>query len=147
MGRIRSMKGFPEAHKPLYLLIPYYLMCLDAYCILDLCITGNFLQSLIPRPCLCCLHQTGSQSVTTALLIHVSPFDVGNRGCRAPFRVVAETDLYKSAESSPNAFHHEGDATLRGSKVGSNIVGILFCCASPQVEPHTEPLCMVCRLD
>ena len=75
-------------------------MCLDAHGIFDLRITGNFLQSLIPRPCLCCLHQTGAQSVTTALLMHVPPFNVGERGRLAPFRVVSETDLYKSAESS-----------------------------------------------
>jgi hypothetical protein len=24
---------------------------------------------------------------------------------------------------------------------------MLFCCASPQVEPHSEPFSMVCELD
>jgi hypothetical protein len=106
-------------------------MCLDAHGILDLRITGNFLQSLIPRPCLCCLHETSAQGATTALLIHVPPFNVSDRGCRAPFRVVAETDLDTPAESSPSSLHHEGDATRRGSKVGIKVVGMLLCCASP----------------
>jgi hypothetical protein len=79
-------------------------MCLDAHGIFDLRITGNFLQSLIPRPCLCCLHQTGAQCATKAMLIHVPPFDVGDRERLAPFRVVPETDLDKSAEPSPSTF-------------------------------------------
>src|SRR5215475_3791915 len=113
-------------------------MRLDAHGILDLRITGNFLQSLIPRPCLCCLHQTGCQLVTTAIFIHVPSFNVGDWGCRAPFGVVPETDLDKPAESSPASLHHEGDATLWGSKVGIEVVSVLLGCASPQVESHPD---------
>src|SRR5215470_4718892 len=119
-------------------------MRLDAHGILDLRITGNFLQSLIPRPCLYCLHKPGAQFVTTTLRIHVPPFNVGDRGRLAPFRVVAETHLDKPAEFAPSAFHYEGDATLWGSKIGIDVVGMLLCCATPQDEPHTEPLGMVC---
>src|SRR5215510_6995428 len=122
-------------------------MCLDAHRILDLRITGNFLQPMMPRPCLCCLHKTSAQGATTALRIDVPPFNVGDRGCLAPFGVVAETDLDKPAESSPSAFHDEGDITLWYDEIGIDVVGILFCCASPQTEPHTEPLRMVCRFD
>src|SRR5262249_36373793 len=99
------------------------------------------------RPCLCCLHETGAQCATTAFRIHVPSFNVGDWGRLTPFRVVAETDLDKPAESSPKSFHHEGNATLWNSKVGIDVMGILFCCASPQVEPLPEPLSMVCGLD
>src|SRR5215831_11127452 len=76
-------------------------MCLDAHGILDLGITGNFLQSLIPRPCLCCLNQTGSQGATTAILIHIPPFDVGDWGRLAPFRVVLGVDWRDGHDCTP----------------------------------------------
>jgi hypothetical protein len=122
-------------------------MGLDAHGILDLRVTGNFLEPMMPRPCLCCLDETSAQGATTALRFHVPPFNVSDRGCHTPFRIVPKTDLDKPAESSPSALHHDGDATLWGSKVGSNVLGMLLCCASPQIESHPEPLRMVCRLD
>src|SRR5262245_48082913 len=105
-------------------------MRLDAHGIVYLGITGNFLESLMPRPCLCCLHETSAQGAATALLIHVPSFDVGDWGRLAPFSIVAETDLDKSGESSSTSLHHEGDTTLWGSKIGIDIVGMLLCCAS-----------------
>src|SRR5713101_1937743 len=122
-------------------------MRLDAHCIRYLRITRHFLQPMAPRPCLCCLHKTGSQFTTTDILIHVPPFNVADRGRLAPFRVVPETDLDTPAESSPTSLHHEGDATLWGGKRGIDVGGMLLCCAFPQVEPHPEPLRMVCWLD
>src|SRR5258706_10168872 len=99
-------------------------MRLDAHGIVDLGITGNFLQSPIPCPCLCCLHETSAQGATTALLIDVPPFNVGNRGCRAPFRVVPQTDLDKSAESSSSSLHYEGDTPLWCGEIGIDVVGV-----------------------
>ena len=55
-------------------------MRLDAHSIVYLGITRHFLQPMLPRPCLRCLHQTGSQCATTAIRIHIPPFDVRNRG-------------------------------------------------------------------
>src|SRR5438874_1479652 len=107
-------------------------MRLEAHRIVDLRVTRYFLQSMTPRPSLCCLHQTGTQSVTTALRIHVPPFNIGDWRCYASFSVVPETHLDTPAESFPSAFQHEGDATLWGSKIGIDVVGMLLCCAAPQ---------------
>jgi hypothetical protein len=76
-------------------------MCLDAHGIVYLRITGNFLQSLMPRPCLCCLHQTGAQSVTTTILIHVPSFDA-NRATGSFTPVSTFADLMPAV--SPHGF-------------------------------------------
>src|SRR5262249_1822639 len=119
-------------------------MGLDAYGILALRLTGHVLPSLMPRPCLCGLHQMGTQFVTTTLRIHVPALHGGNRGCHAPCSVVAATDLDTPAASSSTSLSYEGDTTLWSSKIGSEVVGMLLCCASPHGAPQTEPLGMVC---
>src|SRR5262245_55888095 len=101
-----------------HLLRSQHLMCLDAHGIVSLGITGHFLDALMPRPCRCCLHQPCSQSATTAVLIHIPPFDVGDWGRLTPFRVVPETHLDKPAESFPGAFRHAGEATLWCGEIG-----------------------------
>src|SRR6266496_1597680 len=78
-----------------------YLMRLDAHGVVYRGITGHVLQSLMPHLGLCCQHKTGAQSVTAALCLHVPSFHGGDRGCHAPFRVVAETDLDTPAASPP----------------------------------------------
>src|SRR5215471_16267301 len=76
-----------------------------------------------------------------------APFNVGDRGCHAPFSIVEETDLDTLAESSPRSFHDEGDTALWCGEIGIDVVGMLLYCATPQGASHTEPLSMVYGLD
>jgi hypothetical protein len=117
-------------------------MRLDAHGIGYRGIIGHVLPSLMPHLGLCCQHKTGAQSVTAALCLHVPSFHGGDRGCHAPFRVVAETDLDTPA-ASPPVLSTTKVAPRCGVAQGIDVVSMLLCCASPQGEPHTEPLGMI----
>src|SRR5437763_16213795 len=92
-------------------------MRLDAHGIVHLGITGNFLEPMTPRPCLCYLHETGAQCVTTALIIDVPPFNVGDRRRLAPFRVLPETHLDKPAEPSATSLPHVANTSLWSGEI------------------------------